>query len=165
MYDTIIFVPLNEKERIDFFEEFEKTYANIMLNSKVFDTYSESLKKSKEVLKHDAFSEKLHIYNIVSNNDNVGIIWFSEKSIHDPNIAWLGWVYVHDFFKRKGFASKAILKMENLLKSKNIKSIGLNVYANNQSAKNLYDKLGYKIKSIKKHKDGADRSYIMEKNL
>lgn len=65
-----------------------------------------------------------------------------KKNMKKP-VAHLTFIYVDEKNRRKGIASSLINEYMKLLKEKNIRTIEVKAYVNNESANALYDKFGF----------------------
>ncbi|NGX63378.1 MAG: putative N-acetyltransferase YycN [Candidatus Anoxychlamydiales bacterium] len=165
----ISLISISEMAKNKFYEDFVPFYAHMMVENETFDNYDKAYKNSKEQMDKFFFDEKLsdqqHLYDIYTDDTKIGFIWFSQKAMHDPNIAWLCWLTIDEEYRNKGYAKETILKVENELKQLGIKKVGLNVYKKNEQAFKLYKKLGYEIKLMRKNHSNKIVNYIMEKNI
>ncbi len=86
------------------------------------------------------------------SSNAVGAIWFKLESEADR--AFLYYIEIHEPYRGKGYGKIAMNLLEDLLREKNVKSLGLHVFADNQVALNLYKRQGF-----------STGSYNMEKIL
>jgi ribosomal protein S18 acetylase RimI-like enzyme len=110
-------------------------------------TIEQALEES-EMMMNDMFKDGLstegqYLYNIVdvNSNEKVGLLWYS--IISEINQAYLYHILIDEFKRGKGFGSKTLEKLQEILKDSGVKSIGLSVFGNNEGAYRLYKKLGY----------------------
>lgn len=93
-------------------------------------------------------------------NESKKIIGYLALYIYDcppkfflhSKFGYMGDLCVDENYYKQGIAQALILEAEKYLQSKNIKSIELDVYAFNEAANNLYEKLGYKNLKYRKRK-------------
>ncbi|NOU98626.1 GNAT family N-acetyltransferase [Paenibacillus planticolens] len=85
------------------------------------------------------------LFTIRSEGQEVGMIWLALK----PNNR--GFIYdikIKEDYQGQGFGKQAMEDIEKVAREIGIKSIGLHVFAHNQIARGLYEKIGYKETSI-----------------
>ncbi|HKJ37732.1 MAG TPA: GNAT family N-acetyltransferase, partial [Anaerolineales bacterium] len=83
----------------------------------------------------------------------VGIIWLNAR-IDTPRRA--GFIYdieINEEQRGKGFGKQAMLAIEEKARELELKSIGLHVFSHNPIASGLYEKIGYKTRSMNMTKD------------
>jgi ribosomal protein S18 acetylase RimI-like enzyme len=75
----------------------------------------------------------------------------------DPERWWVWDVRVDEPFRGRGLGRRATLLAEELARTNGAVSIGLNVFADNTVARNLYGSLGYRESSVHMRKQlGVD---------
>ena len=57
-------------------------------------------------------------------------------------------LYVEEDQRGRGYGKQAMLLIEEKARELGLKSIGLHVFGSNQIARNLYEAVGYEIKSV-----------------
>jgi ribosomal protein S18 acetylase RimI-like enzyme len=90
------------------------------------------------------------LFTIRSDGQEVGMIWLALK----PNNK--GFIYdikIKNEFRGRGFGKQTMEEIEKLAREFDVKSMGLHVFAHNQIARGLYEKLGYKETSIVMEKE------------
>ncbi|HEY5118134.1 MAG TPA: GNAT family N-acetyltransferase, partial [Anaerolineales bacterium] len=73
----------------------------------------------------------------------VGTIWLSADTESAMPSGFIYDLFIYEPFRRKGFATGAMLAIEVKARELGLKVIHLHVFAHNPAAKSLYDKLGY----------------------
>lgn len=112
---------------------------------------SEYIKKVIE----DEYAEVFKAYD-----ENKKIVGYLTLYLHDcskeffvyPEFGYIGDLCVDENYRQQGIAQALISEAENYLQSRGIKSIELDVFAFNQKANNLYEKLGYRNLKHRKRK-------------
>ncbi|WP_426510824.1 GNAT family N-acetyltransferase [Dactylosporangium sp. McL0621] len=84
----------------------------------------------------------------------VGYIWLGLPTGERAQ-AWVYDVQVDEPFRRRGHGRALMLAAEDVLRSRGIGALGLNVFGHNPGARQLYESLGYEIKSLSMAKDLA----------
>lgn len=85
------------------------------------------------------------LFTIRFDGQEVGMIWLALK----PNNK--GFIYdikIKEDYRGRGLGKQAMEDIEKVGREYGIKRIGLHVFAHNQTARGLYEKLGYKETSI-----------------
>jgi ribosomal protein S18 acetylase RimI-like enzyme len=110
-------------------------------------TWEQALEES-EMMMNDMFKDGLategqYLYAItnVQSNEQVGILWYSV--FPEINAAYLYHIFINENHRGKGFGTKTLEKLQDILKESGVKSIGLSVFGKNDGAYRLYKKLGY----------------------
>ena len=91
----------------------------------------------------------LKVVETLSNN-TVGAIWFK----HEPKAdnAFLYYIEIHMPYRGKGYGKKAMNLLEARLRKREVKTLGLHVFADNQVALNLYKRQGFSTGSYNMQK-------------
>ncbi|HOB16045.1 MAG TPA: GNAT family N-acetyltransferase [Defluviitoga sp.] len=134
-------------------EEFE------IYKNKMYDEYAKVLAENLLLPYHEALARaetqidnicgddeknvgKNHAYNIINDeNEHVGRMWVFINN--DRKKAFIYDIRIFPKYLRKGYAMGAIKELEKKLKNDKVKNIGLNVFASNKAAYNLYRKAGF----------------------
>jgi mycothiol synthase len=75
----------------------------------------------------------------------VGWIWVSLPGTTVPDLAWICDVEVDPQFRSRGYAGAIITAAEAELAGLGVPRIGLNVFGDNDTARRLYERLGYEV--------------------
>ena len=86
--------------------------------------------------------EKLLDYIIKLNGEKVGVIYLSEQN---PETLEISWINVVTKYRGNGYATKALLSIIKLAKSRNYKKLVLEAIEDSQDAVHIYKKLGFRI--------------------
>jgi len=78
----------------------------------------------------------------------VGTLWWCLSERLGRRIAFIFDIAVEERFRRRGYATSALEGLEARARTENIEALSLHVFAFNQSAVKLYEKLGYAPTSI-----------------
>lgn len=84
--------------------------------------------------------------------ETIGELWVGQFGT-DPQRWWVWNVSIEEYFRGRGLGRQAMLLAEDLARASGATSIGLNVFAHNVAARNLYSSLGYRESSIQMRKD------------
>jgi ribosomal protein S18 acetylase RimI-like enzyme len=88
---------------------------------------------------------------VTYEGQRVGELWIGPYS-DDPHRWWVWNIAIDDAHRGKGLGRKAMLLAENLARDNGANSLGLNVFARNRVARNLYQSLGYEESSVQMRK-------------
>ncbi|MBI5929546.1 MAG: GNAT family N-acetyltransferase [Chloroflexi bacterium] len=83
-----------------------------------------------------------------TKGQNVGAIWFAVRGEGGNKSAWIYDLLIHEQFRRQGYATQAMLTLEDEVKKLGLSTIGLHVFGHNPSAYALYQKIGYATTNI-----------------
>jgi ribosomal protein S18 acetylase RimI-like enzyme len=73
----------------------------------------------------------------------VGFVWYALNRKHGSCSAYIYDLVIHEPFRRKGHARRALLALEQHAVALGATAMGLNVFATNDGAQKLYRELGY----------------------
>ena len=74
----------------------------------------------------------------------VGILWFFIEEKFGTRTAFVYDIEVEPQFRRQGHAAGAIGALEKMVRAMGVSGIGLHVFAHNDGAQQLYQKLGFR---------------------
>lgn len=80
------------------------------------------------------------------------IVWIGHDTSGDPASWWVWDIVVDPGHRGKGFGRQAMNLAEEYARAHGARTLGLNVFGFNQSARGLYESLGYETTSIKMRK-------------
>ena len=80
--------------------------------------------------------------------EKVGIVWVFFHPEDSRKMAFVYDIEIFEPHRRKGYASQALLAVEDYLRQQGARQIGLHVFGFNTGAQALYLKLGYEITNI-----------------
>lgn len=86
-----------------------------------------------------------HFFMIVRNNEVLGWLWFALKSEWGVTSAFVYDLEVKTKYRRQGIAATAMLLLEAEAQACGATKIALHVFGQNEGARDLYAKVGYKI--------------------
>ena len=85
--------------------------------------------------------------NIESGEHKVGNIWYaSSQSNRDDIFIWDFEIF--EDFRRRGYASEALVALEEKCRELGKHSISLHVFGDNRAARKLYEKVGFKETNV-----------------
>lgn len=110
----------------------------------------EALEKSKasfqELLPQQQETPNEHLLMIIDEEKatTIGSLWFHQEQTK---------AFIYDFlifeaYRNQGYGAKTLTALESYVKPLAIKEIGLHVFAHNQAAVHLYEKMGFQATDI-----------------
>lgn len=148
-----------EKEFERYLEWAIQDYANNLLksgNSKKENAYEDADGQFKELLSEGLQTPNNYFYVIENNSsEDVGFIWYAQDKESG---------YIYDFlileqFRRNGNGFQTLFEIEKFAKEKGKNQLRLQVFKYNESAMNLYYKMGYVVL------DDYEGSMLMQKSI
>ena len=118
-----------------------------------------ALEKSRKV--HDALlpdglaTKDHHFFNIQDDErgEVIGTVWLKVDRDPSTQSGFIYELFIEEAFRRKGYATQAMLALQEKAKELGLRALVLHVFAHNRAAIALYAKLGYEIKSLNMTKD------------
>jgi ribosomal protein S18 acetylase RimI-like enzyme len=90
-----------------------------------------------------------YLYVIVGEaNNQVGYLWFGIRKEGGSHFALLCDLVIFETYRRRGHASRALLAMEDEVRSQGVTKILLHVFGHNEKARALYRKSGYVERNV-----------------
>lgn len=118
---------------------------------------SEALEKSRKetngLLPQGLQTENHYLYTVYDEDQAVGIIWMRANVNRPTKSGFIFELWVDERFRGKGYGKQAMLLIEEKAREMGLQSIGLHVFAYNDVARSLYEKLGYEASSLNMKKD------------
>lgn len=151
-------VPMLESEFSAYLEKTIPNYAAENIKAGYWSK-EEGWQKSREafnrLLPDGVNTKDQHLYKIqdIETDQLVGTIWLNVR-VESPKPA--GFIYdieIYEEFRAKGYGRQAMLAIEEKACEFGLKSIGLHVFTHNTAAIGLYEKIGYKTRSMNMTKD------------
>ncbi len=115
------------------------------------EAQSRSEQEFAKLLPYGLSTPDNYVYSLVEaqTSEPVGMIWFAlvrEKG--EKGHAFLYDFRVFEAYRRRGYATQALLRLDERVRAMGISAISLHVFAHNTAARDLYAKLGYKETNI-----------------
>jgi ribosomal protein S18 acetylase RimI-like enzyme len=104
------------------------------------EAFSKATQEFEKLLPEGEKTTNNNLFIIRDGEQEVGMVWLAQRSnekgfIYDINV-WEG-------NQGRGYGKKAMKEVEIVAQKLGLKSIGLHVFGHNQTARGLYEKLGY----------------------
>ena len=93
------------------------------------------------------------VFNLMDDAGlGVGYLWVGRDHSDDPTSWWVWDILVESEHRGMGYGKEGMKRAEEYARSRGAATLGLNVFGFNQSARGLYESLGYETTSIKMRK-------------
>ena len=156
-------VPMSESDFQAYLDKAIHNYAQEHVrvgNWHTSEALDRSQKQFRQLLPDGVVSKNQYAYSIeeAATQSRVGMLWFAvSRDRPRPN------AFIYDFeidaeHRRHGYASQALLALEDKVEELGIDAISLHVFAHNRAARALYQKLGYVETDIQMSKTLSARS-------
>ncbi len=89
-----------------------------------------------------------HFYTAWKDGQDIGMVWFKEERDWETPYGYLYQVWVWDQYQRQGLAKALMAGLEEKLKQLGLPRLRLHVFAFNERAIGLYEKLGFETTNI-----------------
>jgi ribosomal protein S18 acetylase RimI-like enzyme len=91
-----------------------------------------------------------HLYTIrdTPSSEPVGVLWIAVQERAGRRIAYVYDVSIDSRYRRRGYASRAFVALEDEVRKLGLSGISLHVFGHNHAAQALYAKLGYQPTNI-----------------
>ena len=149
-------IPMTQFEYEEFLERLIPDYAADNLRAGYWSE-DEALEKSRQqtmsLLSDGLQTKDHHLFTLYDGAEAVGMIWLRVELDRHVKSGFIFDVEIKEEFRGKGYGKQAMLLIEEKARELGIKRMGLHVFAYNDVAKNLYERIGYKISSMNMLKD------------
>lgn len=149
-------VPMTQPEFDVFLERLIPEYAadNVRAGYWSEDEALEKSRRQTESLLSQGLQTKDHyLYTLYDNEIAVGLVWLRAELDRPVKVGFIFDVEIKEEFRGKGYGRQVMLLVEEKARELGIQRMGLHVFAHNEVAKNLYERIGYKVSSMNMHKD------------
>ena len=149
-------VPMTQVEFDAFIEHLVPSYAadNVRAGYWSEDEALEKSRKQTESLLSQGLQTNGHyLYTLYDDDIAVGIVWLRAELDRPVKSGYIFDVEIREEFRGKGYGKQAMLLIEEKAFELGIKRMGLRVFAYNDVARNLYERIGYKVSSMNMLKD------------
>ena len=94
----------------------------------------------------------LYAIQDAATHDSVGMVWIAALTHGGKRIAFIYDVLVKPAYQRQGYATRALIALEDEVRVLGLAGIALHVFGHNTGAQALYAKLGYTPTNINMYK-------------
>ena len=171
MATVALLTPIKDKHLKKFLTMSIDMYAQSMVDSGEYPnrTVPDSLSRNEVngYFPNGKLRANEHIFSIVNHKKEViGTTWVTLIPEATRLRAFLVWIDIQPAHRRKGHAQEAMDAIEKFLRERSVHSLTLVVFAHNQQARQLYQKLGYSVSRPKRYGSAvAPSRYEMRKFL
>ena len=139
--------PMSEQEYASWSERSRKSYADDKMKANSL-TREEADKIAaddfKRLLPDGQVSKDNFLFTAHDETKNVlGYIWFTIRGAENNRKAFICDVVIEDLYRGQGYGTQIMELVEIEVRKQGLKRIGLHVFGFNETAINLYKKLGY----------------------
>jgi ribosomal protein S18 acetylase RimI-like enzyme len=96
----------------------------------------------------DTEGHHLYLLRDRATAEEVGIVWIAVRDSEVGRSVWVYDIQVHEPFRRRGHATRALRAIESAARDLGADSVGLHVFGHNCAARALYERLGYETTSV-----------------
>ena len=152
-----VLVPMTEPEYLAFVSETVPTYAAEKVASGQW-SQEESLELAKksfdDLLPQGLATPDNYLFTVRDSAESVavGMLWIATQDRAGKRIAYVYEVSVKSEHQRKGYASRALLALEDEVRKLGLSGVALHVFGHNVAAHAMYMKLGYQPTNINMYK-------------
>lgn len=113
---------------------------------------SEALERSRKeferFLPQGLQSPDHYLFTVYDDGTPVGVIWMKANLERPIKSGFIFELYIDESQRGKGYGKQAMLLIEDQARALGLESIGLHVFAVNEVARNLYERVGYEVTSL-----------------
>jgi len=149
-------VPMTQTEFDAFLRHLIPSYASDNVRAGYWSE-DEALEKSRQqtesLLPQGLQTKNHYLFTLYDGDTAVGVIWLRAELDRPVKSGYIFDVEIEEEFRGKGYGKQAMLLIEEKAHELGIKRIGLHVFSYNDVARNLYERIGYKVSSMNMIKD------------
>ena len=152
MTPQIELIPMTREQYLDYLEADRPRYAAENVRAG-FWSEAEASHRAKET--YDRFLPEgietpgQHLYTIHNqDNEEVGMIWLGAQPGGLEASGFVYNLYIEEGFRRQGYGRAAMIAAEEQARGLGWTSLALHVFGHNRPARELYESLGYEIRSM-----------------
>ncbi len=144
-------IPMADREFEAFLERDIREYAAENVRAGYWSE-AEALEKSRQA--HDRLlpeglkTKDQYLYTLREGEQAVGMIWMKAELDSPRPSGFIFDLFIEERFRQKGYASQAMLRLEEVARGLGLRQLGLHVFAHNRAATRLYEKLDYRVSSL-----------------
>lgn len=149
-------VPMIQTEYDVYIEQLIREYAADNIRAGYWsedEALEKSRKQTKSLLSQGLQTKDHYLYTLYDGDTAVGMIWLRAELDRPIKSGFIFDVEIKEEFRGKGYGKQAMLLIEEKARELGIKRMGLHVFGYNDVAKNLYERVGYKVSSVNMLKD------------
>ncbi|GAA0479888.1 GNAT family N-acetyltransferase [Salinibacillus aidingensis] len=144
----IKFEPMTEDVYSDYIEKSIKQFAEESVRAGNLDK-SQALEKAQDqftkLLPDGLNTENHQLLSIFHDNNHIGMLWLHIKWTNLGKEAFIYDFFIDEQFRGNGMGKMSMSALDTYAQKLGLKKIGLHVFAHNQRAVYLYQKMGYEF--------------------
>jgi ribosomal protein S18 acetylase RimI-like enzyme len=146
-------VPMTESEFEAYLARDTGEYAEENVKAGYWNA-AEALDKSRagyqRLLPNGLATQNHHIYTIedIQSGEKVGMIWLAVDCESATPVGFIYNLHIDEQFRHRGFAMQAMLALEEKANELGLVTLRLHVFAHNDVARSLNEKLDYEVTSL-----------------
>ncbi|MFH1183595.1 MAG: GNAT family N-acetyltransferase [Chloroflexota bacterium] len=150
--------PMTQEQFAAFLERDIRDYADEQVRAGYWSR-PEALRRSRQehtrLLPDGLRTRDHHLFAIedAETDQPVGVLWLNSRLVSSRPSGFIYAIEVNEPLRRKGYARQAMLELEEVARGMGLKQLALHVFAHNDAARALYEKLGYGITSLNLSKE------------
>lgn len=113
---------------------------------------SEALERSRKeferFLPQGLQSPDNYLFTVYDDGTPVGVIWMKANLERPIKSGFIFELYIDESQRGRGYGKQAMLLIEEQARALGLESLGLHVFAVNEMARNLYERVGYEVTSL-----------------
>ncbi len=119
------------------------------------EAHARAEREFQDLLPKGLSTENNYIYTICdeSTGTHVGMIWIAVSTNRAIPSAFIYDFRIDEEHRRKGYATEALVAIEDKILELGVHQIGLHVFGHNHAARALYEKVGYQITGLMMRKE------------
>jgi GNAT superfamily N-acetyltransferase len=147
--------PLVDEELVEFIQATRSGYVTDLVEHARLPSDFAERKADRDLADfEDAIPPGHSFYWIEDDGERVGRLWFQEReSPRLGRIVWLFDVEVESHLRGRGGGRRALKLLEDEVRARGIREIGLNVWGGNEVARSLYRSEGYFERGVEMAKE------------
>lgn len=149
--------PMRKAEFEEYYRQDVYKYADENVKAGYW-TPAEALEKSisahQQLLPQGLATPNHYLFMIedTQRGEKVGVVWLEADSKSPKPDGFIYDLLIYEPYRRQGYATQAMLALEDKAKGTGLQALYLHVFAHNPNAKALYDRLGYQVTSYRMSK-------------
>lgn len=143
--------PMTQTEFESYQEILVKDYAQENVEAGYWDE-SDAIERSRksvsDLLPQGVATPNHHIFTVCEGEQRVGIVWMRATLDAPIKSGFIFDIAIEEDQRSKGFGKQTMQLVEDQAREMGLTQMGLHVFAKNKVARNLYEGLGYEVKSL-----------------
>lgn len=112
-----------------------------------------SRKQTESLLPQGLQTKDHYLYTLYDGDTPVGVIWLHAEMNRPVKGGFIFDVEIKEEFRGKGYGKQIMSLIEEKARELGLKKMGLHVFGYNETARKLYESIGYEVSSLNMLKD------------